>query len=95
MQSQPATKDPENIEESSEEDEKELDYANSALVKCRYYRNKVPKKDEIVAVITKDIKELGAYVELLEYDNIEGFIMFSQVTNKRVKSVYKFLKIGR
>jgi len=46
-------------------------------------------------VIIKDIKDLGAYVELLEYDNIEGFIMLSQVTNKRVKSVYKFLKIGK
>ena len=46
-------------------------------------------------MIIKDIKDLGAYVELLEYDNIEGFIMLSQVTNKRVKSVYKFLKIGK
>lgn len=55
----------------------------------------MPQKDDIVAVVTKDIKDLGAYVELLEYDNIEGFIMLSQVTNKRVKSVYKFLKIGK
>jgi translation initiation factor 2 alpha subunit (eIF-2alpha) len=37
--------------------------------------------------VTTDIKELGAYVRLLEYDNIEGFIMLSQVTAKRVKTV--------
>lgn len=34
-------------------------------------------------------------MRLLEYDNIEAFILLSQVTAKRVKSVHKFLKIGR
>ena len=72
---------------SSQESDGEVDYKNSDLVKCRFYRNKVPLKDEIVAVVTTDIKELGAYVRLLEYDNIEGFIMLSQVTAKRVKTV--------
>jgi translation initiation factor 2 subunit 1 len=43
----------------------------------------------------KEIKDLGAYVELLEYDNIEGFIMLSQLTNKCVKSVYEILKIRK
>ena len=75
--------------------EDEIDYANSDLIKCRYYRNVVPAKDDMVAVITVDIKDLGAYVRLLEYDNIEGFIMLSQVTAKRVRSVHKFLKIGK
>ncbi len=45
--------------------------------------------------MTTSIKDLGAYVELLEYNNIEGFIMLSQVTAKRVKTVQKFLKIGK
>jgi translation initiation factor 2 subunit 1 len=87
----------EEIADISSEEEKtgEQDYKNSALTKCRFYRKKFPAKDDIVAVVTKDIKDLGAYVELLEYNNIEGFIMLSQVTNKRVKSVYKFLKIGK
>jgi len=72
-----------------------MDYNNSELVKCRYYRQKVPAKDDVVAVITTEIKDLGAYVRLVEYDNIEGFIMLSQVTAKRVKTVQKFLKIGK
>jgi translation initiation factor 2 subunit 1 len=75
--------------------DEEIDYKNSELVKCRYYREKVPAKDGLVAVVTTEIKEMGAYVRLLEYDNIEGFIMLGQVTAKRVKSVYKFLKIGK
>lgn len=32
---------------------------------------------------------------LLEYGNIEGFIQMSQMTNKRIRSVHKHLKIGR
>ena len=34
-------------------------------------------------------------MRLLEYAGIEGFIQLSQVTSKRVRSVQKFLKIGR
>ncbi len=55
----------------------------------------MPQKDDVVAVVTTEIKDLGAYVRLIEYDNIEGFIMLSQVTAKRVKTVHKFLKIGK
>ena len=59
---------------SSDEEEK-IDYKNSHLVKCRYYREELPAKAQIVMVETTEIKELGAYVKLLEYDNAEGFIM--------------------
>jgi translation initiation factor 2 subunit 1 len=64
-------------DENQSSDDGETDYKNSELVNCRYYRNKLPAKDEIVAVVTTDIKELGAYVRLLEYNDIEGFIMLS------------------
>jgi len=80
---------------SSQESDGEVDYKNNDLVKCRFYERRVPEKDEIVAVVTTDIKELGAYVQLLEYDKIEGFIMLSQVTAKRVKTVQRHLKIGQ
>jgi translation initiation factor 2 subunit 1 len=46
-------------------------------------------------VVTKEINNLEAYVELLEYDNIKGFITFSQFTKNHLKSVGKFLKIGK
>lgn len=32
---------------------------------------------------------------LLEYENMEGFILQTEVTKKRVKSVNKFIKIGK
>ncbi len=64
-------------DENQSSDDGETDYKNSELVNCRYYKKKLPDKDEIVAVVTTDIKELGAYVRLLEYNDIEGFIMLS------------------
>jgi translation initiation factor 2 subunit 1 len=33
-------------------------------------------------------------VVLLEYENMEGFILSTEVTRKRVKSVRKFMKVG-
>lgn len=83
----------EQIEEGSESDEQ--DFVNNELVKCRYYRNEVPKQGQLTMVEISKIEEMGAYVRLLEYDNLEGFIMMSDVTNKRVKSVYKLLKAGK
>jgi len=67
-----------------------MTWSDAASIATRFQ-----KKDQLVYVVTTEIRELGAYVRLLEYDNIEGFIMLSQVTAKRVKSVSKFLKIGK
>jgi translation initiation factor 2 subunit 1 len=83
------------IQQDHNDDDDEIDYNNSELVKCRYYRNEFPKVDDIVAVVTTEIKELGAYVRLLEYDEVEGFIMNSQVSNARVKTISKLLKLGK
>ena len=79
----------------SSEEEFDENYESGDLVKCRFYRNRVPQKDEIVMVQTTELRDMGANVILLEYDNLEGFIMLSHVSSRRVRSVAKFLKIGR
>ena len=78
----------------SSEDE-DIELGGDDFYRCRFYREMVPQADSIVKVETIEIKELGANVRLLEYGGIEGFIQLSQVSTRRVRSVQKYLKIGR
>ena len=59
------------------------------------YEAKFPEVDEVVMVQVKSIAEMGAYVQLLEYDNIEGMILLSELTRRRIRSVSKLIKVGR
>ncbi len=45
--------------------------------------------------ITKVDPTIGAYVTLLEYDDIEGMIMASECSKKRIRSVANLLKVGK
>jgi translation initiation factor 2 subunit 1 len=38
---------------------------------------------------------MGAYVKLLEYNGIEGMILMSEVSRRRIRSINKLLKVGR
>ena len=56
----------------------------------------MPQKDELVAVITTQLRDdMGATVLLLEYDNMEGFIMLNHASTRRVRSIHKVMKIGK
>ncbi|GAB4819076.1 hypothetical protein N2152v2_006122 [Parachlorella kessleri] len=46
-------------------------------------------------VQVKSIAEMGAYVSLLEYGNIEGMILLSELSRRRIRSVQKLIKVGR
>ena len=76
-------------------DEEDHEVQGADFYRCRFYRDRVPEQGMKVKVETTEVKELGATVRLLEYGGIEGFIQLNQVSTKRVRSVQKFLKIGR
>lgn len=59
------------------------------------YKNELPNHDDLVVVKVKSIEDFGAFVSLLEYNNIEGMIMSSEVSRKRIRSIHKHLRIGR
>lgn len=40
-------------------------------MRCRFYENQYPEPEEVVMVNVTEIGDMGAYVTLLEYDNIE------------------------
>jgi len=56
------------------------------------YVNEFPEVDEVVMVQVKRVAEMGAYVQLLEYNNIEGMILLSELTRRRIRSVTKLIK---
>merc|ERR1712093_549431 len=65
------------------------------LLKMRYYRPRYPEVDSLVMVQVKQIQEMGAYVKLLEYDNIEGMILLSELSRRRIRSIQKLIRVGR
>lgn len=59
------------------------------------YEPKYPEVDDVVYVQVKSIAEMGAYVSLLEYNNIEGMILLSELSRRRIRSITKLIKVGR
>lgn len=51
--------------------------------------------DDVVMVQVRSIAEMGAYVSLLEYGGIEGMILLSELSRRRIRSVQKLVKVGR
>jgi translation initiation factor 2 subunit 1 len=47
------------------------------------------------ALTNAQIAEMGAYVKLLEYDNIDGMILLSELSRRRIRSIQKLIRIGR
>lgn len=39
------------------------------------------------------IAEMGAYVNLLEYNGIEGMILLSELSRRRIRSINKLIKV--
>lgn len=62
---------------------------------CRYYENKYPEIDDVVMVNVRSIADMGAYVYLLEYNNIEGMILLSELSRRRIRSINKLIRVGR
>lgn len=80
--------------ERQEDEERYLRDPASKLV-CRFYENQYPGIEEVVMVNVRTIAEMGAYVTLLEYDNIEGMILLSELSRRRIRSVNKLIRVNR
>ncbi|XP_065211474.1 eukaryotic translation initiation factor 2 subunit 1-like [Planococcus citri] len=62
---------------------------------CRFYSDRYPEIDDVVMVNVRSIEEMGAYVHLLEYNNIEGMILLSELSRRRIRSINKLIRIGK
>lgn len=62
---------------------------------CRMYENEFPKaKDLVMCRIIENLDE-GSNVELLEYNNIRGMILKSEISRKRIKNLSQLMKEGK
>jgi translation initiation factor 2 subunit 1 len=76
-------------EKSEDEDEmgkKKGDY---------FYEHKVPEVDELVMARVNSIDEMGVLCQLLEYNNLEGFLPLSELSRKRMRSVLRHVRVGQ
>jgi translation initiation factor 2 subunit 1 len=46
-------------------------------------------------VNVRQIAEMGSYVQLLEYNKIEGMILLSELSRRRIRSINKLIRVGR
>ena len=59
------------------------------------YENEYPNIDDLVMCKVTEIFDDGAYVELLEYCNIKGMILKSEITRKRKRTVKQITREGK
>mmetsp|Transcript_11200 Transcript_11200/g.14741 ORF Transcript_11200/g.14741 Transcript_11200/m.14741 type:complete len:337 (-) Transcript_11200:153-1163(-) len=62
---------------------------------CRFYEAQYPEAESVVMVNVRNIAEMGAYVSLMEYDNIEGMILLSELSRRRIRSIHKLIRVNR
>lgn len=67
-----------------------MDYSN-----CRYHEQEFPNEGEIVIGRISKVADLGVFIEMLEYNNLEGLIVVGELTRKRINSAQKTVKTGK
>lgn len=60
-----------------------------------FYKKKFPSIDDVVIAKVINISEYGIEVELIEYNNIAGFINCSEVSRKKKVNFNNLLNIGK
>ncbi|KAL0265623.1 UNVERIFIED_CONTAM: hypothetical protein PYX00_011336 [Menopon gallinae] len=67
-----------------------MDYSN-----CRYHEQEFPCEGEIVIGRISKVADLGVFIEMIEYNNLEGLIVVGELTRKRINSAQKTVKTGK
>lgn len=72
----------------------EIDGTSSKL-SCRFYEGAYPEVNDLVMVTVKQIADMGAYVSLLEYNGVEGMVLLSELSRRRIRSVQRIIRVGK
>lgn len=61
----------------------------------RFYKNELPKIDELVIGVPIKIDDMGVSVKLVEYNDQLAFIALREVSERRFRSIKKVIKLGK
>ena len=59
------------------------------------FEAKFSEMDMAMMIEVNNIANMSSYVSLLEYNNIEGMILFSELSRRWIRSVSSLIKVGR
>lgn len=71
------------------------DWEERQRLVCRYYEAQFPEIEDVVMVNVRNIADMGAYVVLMEYNNIEGMILLSELSRRRIRSINRLIRVNR
>lgn len=69
--------------------------SNGGKLTCRMYESPYPEVDDLVMVTVQQIADMGAYVTLNEYNNLEGMVLLSELSRRRIRSVQRLIRVGK
>ncbi len=61
---------------------------------CRMYQQRFPKVGDFVVVKITSYLKLGVGVSLLEYNNINGLLLLSELSTRRIRDVRELIRLG-
>lgn len=60
----------------------------------RFYKNEFPEVDDLVMVKVIEVSDISSTVILLEYGDIEGIILHSELSRKKFRSINNVIRVG-
>jgi translation initiation factor 2 subunit 1 len=61
----------------------------------RFYEDALPTVGDFIVAEIDEIKDLSISTSMLEYANINGTLMFSELSRTRIKSLSNIIKVGK
>lgn len=61
----------------------------------RHFEAELPTQGHLVMVQVKRVADTSCYVSMLEYGGLEGMILFSEVSTRRIRSMLKEIRVGQ
>jgi len=64
-------------------------------LRCRMYKKTLPEIGDFVMVRVKRLEANEAFVQLLEYDDHEAMVQYTELSNRRVRSAREHIRDGK